>query len=138
MKNRIYIVGLWLALASCSNGLMREQRKINAELESYRSTDSQTSVSDVQECWKRDTLLVQLIDSVLVRSNDIKMGFLQVAMAKSEFGYQRGLRKPTVSGLVQPSLRRFGKYTMDGVGNYDTQFFTQSHPGSKSASPSFA
>jgi outer membrane protein TolC len=81
-------------------------------------------VSDVQECWKRDTLLVQLIDSVLVRSNDIKMGFLQVAMAKSEFGYQRGLRKPTVSGLVQPSLRRFGKYTMDGVGNYDTQFST--------------
>ncbi|MHA8079385.1 TolC family protein [Aquirufa antheringensis] len=124
MKNRIYFVGLWLVLASCTNGLIREQRKISAELDSYRSEKEQSSVSGVQECWKRDSLLVQLIDSVLVRSNDIKQGFLQVAMAKSEFGYQRGLRKPTVSGLVQPSLRRFGKYTMDGVGNYDTQFST--------------
>ncbi len=124
MKNRIYFVGLWLVLASCTNGLMREQRQISAELDTYRSDKEQSSVSGVQECWKRDSLLVQLIDSVLVRSNDIKQGFLQVGMAKSEFGYQRGLRKPTVSGLVQPSLRRFGKYTMDGVGNYDTQFST--------------
>ncbi|MFZ9159329.1 MAG: TolC family protein, partial [Aquirufa sp.] len=38
--------------------------------------------------------------------------------------YQRGLLKPTVNGIIQPSLRRFGKYTMDGVGNYDTQFST--------------
>jgi len=43
-------------------------------------------------------------------------------MARADFAYQRGLQKPVVSGLIQPSLRKFGKYTMDGVGNYDTQF----------------
>ena len=68
--------------------------------------------------------LVQLIDSVLVRSNDIKIGFLDIAASRADFMYQRGLRKPTVSGIIQPSLRRFGKYTMDGVGNFDTQFST--------------
>ena len=71
-----------------------------------------------------DTLLLQLIDSVLIRSNDIKIGFLEVAMLKADFGYQRGLRKPVVNGIIQPSMRRFGKYTMDAVGNYDTQFST--------------
>jgi outer membrane protein TolC len=45
-------------------------------------------------------------------------------MSKADFGYQRGLRKPIVNGLIQPSIRRFGKYTMDAVGNYDTQFST--------------
>jgi outer membrane protein TolC len=103
---------------------LKEQLKINAEIETYRVSKENPSVSDVQECWKRDTLLLQLIDSVLIRSNDIKIGFLEVAMQKADFGYQRGLRKPTVSGLIQPSLRRFGKYTMDAVGNYDTKFST--------------
>jgi outer membrane protein TolC len=124
MKNNY--IGLFIALifSSCTSGILREQIKINAEIETYRVSKENPSVSDVQECWKRDTLLLQLIDSVLIRSNDIKIGFLEVAMAKADFGFQRGLRKPVVSGIIQPSLRRFGKYTMDGVGNYDTQFST--------------
>jgi outer membrane protein, multidrug efflux system len=124
MKNSLVAFCVVLALGSCTSSLLKEQRKLQSELATYRSSEEDASVSDVQECWKRDTLLVQLIDSVLVRSNDIKIGFLQLAMAKADFGYQRGLMKPTVNGIFQPSLRRFGKYTMDGVGNYDTQFST--------------
>jgi outer membrane protein TolC len=95
---------------------------VDADLETYRQANEGNSVSDIQACWKRDSLLVKLIDSVLVRSNDIKIGFLQLAMAKADFGYQRGLLNPTVNGIIQPSLRRFGKYTMDGIGNFDTNF----------------
>ncbi|MEY2761496.1 MAG: hypothetical protein RLZZ96_1396, partial [Bacteroidota bacterium] len=124
MKNSLYALCLVFVLGSCTSGLVKEQYKLQAELGAYREPEEEKSVADVQECWKRDTLLVQLIDSVLVRSNDIKIGFLQLAMAKADFGYQRGLLKPTVNGIVQPSLRKFGKYTMDGVGNYDTQFST--------------
>ncbi len=124
MRNSVLAFFVVLALGSCTSSLLKEQRKLQSELATYRNSDEDVSVSDVQECWKRDTLLVQLIDSVLVRSNDIKIGFLQLAMAKADFGYQRGLMKPTVNGIVQPSMRRFGKYTMDGVGNYDTRFST--------------
>jgi outer membrane protein TolC len=95
---------------------------VNADLETYRQPNEQVSVSDVQACWKRDSLLVQLIDSVLVRSNDIKIGFLEMAASRADFMYQRGVRMPTVGGIVQPSVRRFGKYTMDGIGNFDTNF----------------
>jgi outer membrane protein TolC len=124
MKNRIWILILGLGLGSCQQAILRDQKRVDADLETYRQPNESTSVSDVQACWRRDSLLVQLIDSVLVRSNDIKIGFLQMALSRADFAYQRGLRKPTVAGVIQPSLKRFGKYSMDGVGNYDTQFST--------------
>ncbi len=114
---------LGLGIVSCQSNLS-VQNRVNADLDTYRQPNEQASVSDVQACWKRDSLLVQLIDSVLVRSNDIKIGFLEMAASRADFVYQRGLRMPTVGGVVQPSLRRFGKYTMDGVGNFDTKFST--------------
>ncbi|MFD3394851.1 TolC family protein [Aquirufa sp. OSTEICH-129V] len=123
MRNRFWIIVLGLGIVSCQSNLS-VQNRVNADLETYRQPNEQASVSDVQACWKRDSLLVQLIDSVLVRSNDIKIGFLEMAASRADFVYQRGLRMPTVGGVVQPSLRRFGKYTMDGVGNFDTKFST--------------
>ncbi len=123
MRNRFWILLLGLGIISCQSNLS-VQNRVNADLDTYRQPNEQASVSDVQACWKRDSLLVQLIDSVLVRSNDIKIGFLEMAASRADFVYQRGLRMPTVGGVVQPSLRRFGKYTMDGVGNFDTKFST--------------
>jgi outer membrane protein, multidrug efflux system len=123
MRNRFWIIVLGLGIVSCQSNLS-VQNRVNADLDTYRQPNEQASVSDVQACWKRDSLLVQLIDSVLVRSNDIKIGFLEMAASRADFVYQRGLRMPTVGGVVQPSLRRFGKYTMDGVGNFDTKFST--------------
>jgi outer membrane protein TolC len=123
MRNRFWIIIFGIGFISCQSNLS-VQNRVDADLETYRSVNEQTSVSDVQACWRRDSLLVQLIDSVLVRSNDIKIGFLDLAASRADFVYQRGLRKPMVSGIIQPSLKRFGKYTMDGVGNYDTQFST--------------
>ena len=110
-----------IGLASCQSNISIQNR-VNADLETYRQPNEQVSVSDVQACWKRDSLLVQLIDSVLVRSNDIKIGFLEMAASRADFMFQRGVRMPTVGGVVQPSVRRFGKYTMDGIGNFDTNF----------------
>jgi outer membrane protein TolC len=112
---------LVFGISACQTNL-RFQNRVDADLVNYRQNSEQASVSDVQACWKRDSLLVQLIDSVLVRSNDIKIGFLEMAMSRADFAYQRGLRKPVAAGVIQPSLKRFGKYTMDGVGNFDTQF----------------
>jgi outer membrane protein TolC len=123
MKNRFWILLLGLGFVSCQSNLSIQNR-VDADLETYRQPNEESSVSDVQACWKRDSLLVELIDSVLVRSNDIKIGFLEMAASRADFVYQRGLRMPTVGGIVQPSLRRFGKYTMDGVGNFDTKFST--------------
>lgn len=121
MKNRFWILLVGMGIFSCQSNLS-VQNRVDADLETYRQSNEQSSVSDVQACWKRDSLLVELIDSVLVRSNDIKIGFLEMAASRADFVYQRGLLAPVVSGIIQPSARRFGKYTMDGIGNFDTNF----------------
>jgi outer membrane protein TolC len=113
---------LMMGLGACQQSLWKNQIKIDQELEAYRKDFQGESVADVQACWKKDTLLIQLVDSVLLRSMDIKRGFLDIQMVRSQFEFTRGLRKPVVSGIVQPSLRKFGQYTSDGVGNFDTQF----------------
>ena len=122
MKNNFLILLMGMSFFSCQRALLNEQKRIDADLESFRSSGQTTSVSDIQACWKRDTLLLNLIDSVLANSNDIKIGFLDLAISRADFVNQRGMRKPMVSGIIQPSLRRFGKYTMDGIGNFDTNF----------------
>lgn len=111
-----------MGLGACQQSLWKNQLKIDQELDAYRSDFQGESVADVQACWKKDTLLIQLIDSVLLRSMDIKRGFLDIQMVRSQYEFTRGLRKPIVAGMVQPSLRKFGQYTSDGVGNFDTQF----------------
>jgi outer membrane protein TolC len=121
MRNSLWIILLGLGIVSCQSN-WSVQNRANADLDTYRQSNEQASVSNLKACWKRDSLLVELIDSVLVRSNDIKIGFLEMAASRADFVYQRGLRMPTVNGIVQPSLRRFGKYTMDGIGNFDTNF----------------
>lgn len=121
MKNRFWILLVGMGIFSCQSNLS-VQNRVDADLETFRQSNEQSSVSDVQACWKRDSLLVELIDSVLVRSNDIKIGFLEMAASRADFVYQRGLLAPVVSGIIQPSARRFGKYTMDGIGNFDTNF----------------
>ncbi|RXK50909.1 TolC family protein [Aquirufa rosea] len=122
MRLVVIISILSMSLLSCQQAIFRDARKVDAELDSYRLRDAGQSVTSVEACWKKDSLLVQLIDSVLVRSNDIKIGFLNLAMSRAQYTFDRGAMKPTVAGVVQPSLRRFSKYSMDGVGNFDTQF----------------
>ena len=113
-----------MTLGACQPSIWKNQIKIDQELEAYQKEFQDESVADVQACWTKDTLLIQLIDSVLIRSMDIKRGFLDIQMVRSQYEFFRGLRKPIVSGIVQPSLRKFGYYTSDGVGNFDTQFST--------------
>ncbi len=100
MKNKYWGLLFVFALVSCQKAILRDQKRIDLDLSSYKQANDQTSVSDVQACWKRDSLLVQLIDSVLVRSNDIKIGFLDMAMSRADFANQRGLRKPMAAGVI--------------------------------------
>jgi hypothetical protein len=60
MRNSVLAFFVVLALGSCTSSLLKEQRKLQSELATYRNSDEDASVSDVQECWKRDTLLVYI------------------------------------------------------------------------------
>jgi hypothetical protein len=68
--------------------------------------------------------LKALIDTALVNAFDIKDALARVEMARAGVRLNTGLDKPTVDGLLSLGQRKFGDFTIDGVGNYDTKFST--------------
>lgn len=75
--------------------------------------------------WKSvftDSRLSALIDTALANNPDLKIAVQRIEMARSGLMITQGALLPNVSGEVSGGGRKFGDYTMDGVGNYDTNF----------------
>ncbi|TXK33765.1 efflux transporter outer membrane subunit [Pontibacter qinzhouensis] len=83
-------------------------------------TDS-TSLSDLT--WReffKDPALIALIDTALYRNPDMLAAAQQIEIARANVQMAQGALLPQVSGVGAVGAERFGKYTMTGVGNYDT------------------
>ena len=68
----------------------------------------------------RDANLVSLIDTALTRNPDIQIAMQRISVARANVEYAKGLLLPSVNAVASAGVDRFGKYTMTGVGNYDT------------------
>lgn len=69
-----------------------------------------------------DNALNNLIDSVLKNNFDLSIALQRIEMSRSQVRFAKGLSLPFVAGVTNTGQRRFGKYTMDGIGNFDTNF----------------
>jgi outer membrane protein, multidrug efflux system len=67
-----------------------------------------------------DPLLVALLDTTLKNNPDLLMAAQHLERASAEVQFAKGLRLPVGQGGGAASLRRFGRYTMDGAGNAGT------------------
>lgn len=88
-------------------------------------TDSIKKTNRVPEHWQtffEDSVLVQLIDSALINNQDMQITFQKVQRARSGVQFTKGIRLPELGLNLGTGVRRFGDYTIDGVGNYDTKF----------------
>jgi NodT family efflux transporter outer membrane factor (OMF) lipoprotein len=66
--------------------------------------------------------LTRLIDSALKNNFDLKIAIQKIELAHSGIQFNKGIRLPDLALNTSISQRKFGDYTMDGVGNYDTKF----------------
>ncbi|HRH33556.1 MAG TPA: efflux transporter outer membrane subunit [Catalimonadaceae bacterium] len=74
--------------------------------------------------WKtffEDSQLVALVNEVLVKNFDLNMAMQRLEMVRSEVVFTNGIRLPDLNAGIGAGVRRFGEYTMDGVGNFDTR-----------------
>jgi len=81
------------------------------------------SASISQQPWNtffQDTCLVNLIDKALQDNFQMKKMWQQISIAQATVRVARGGLLPEVSGNAGAFKRKFGTYTMDGVGNDDT------------------
>jgi NodT family efflux transporter outer membrane factor (OMF) lipoprotein len=83
------------------------------------------STNNAMLSWREyftDSLLISYIDLSLKNNLDLKMALQRVSMAGANLSISKGALLPTLSAVTTAGQQRFGEYTMDGVGNFDTNF----------------
>ncbi len=89
--------------------------------ETFIGSADTTSIGNIP--WReffRDPMLVRLIDTALQRNLDLKMAVQRVEIAQAGLRFSRGAFLPSLNAVATAGVDKFGDYTMNGVGNYDT------------------
>ncbi|GAB3313634.1 TolC family protein [Larkinella ripae] len=84
------------------------------------SSDSTTIGSLNWKAFFSDPDLENLIDTALARNPDLQIATQRIELARANFEYTRGALVPSVNAVAAAGVDRFGRYTLNGVGNYDT------------------
>jgi multidrug efflux system outer membrane protein len=111
-----------LVVSSCKLAQPAQQAHIRTP-ETFAGQQDTTGIGNLP--WKTfftDQNLVALIDTAIQNNLDLKMAVQRMEMAQSNVSIARAALLPIVDVEVSGGGRKFGDYTMDGVGNYDTNF----------------
>lgn len=68
----------------------------------------------------QDRDLRSFIDSAMQYNTDLQIAWQRIVKAEARLMARRGMLGPNVSAVVSASADRYGDYTMNGVGNFDT------------------
>jgi NodT family efflux transporter outer membrane factor (OMF) lipoprotein len=88
--------------------------------------------------WKnyyKDSLLLALIDTALARNLDIKVAEQNLYAAQASLKAASGRLWPSLNFAAGAGLTRFGRQTIDGVGNYDVNFSPNISPDQRIPNP---
>ncbi len=73
--------------------------------------------------WRKffaDQYLTNLIDTALRNNPDLLIATQRIESSRAEFFVRRGALLPSLDAVASAGADRFGNYTMNGVGNFDT------------------
>nr|WP_295930948.1 efflux transporter outer membrane subunit [uncultured Dyadobacter sp.] len=119
----LLLAALLLSVSGCKLTQPVEQHTRIKTPETFAGKTDSAGIGSIQ--WKTfftDRHLVALIDTTLQNNLDLKMAVQRIEMARAGITAAHGALLPTISGDISGGGRKFGDYTMDGVGNYDTNF----------------
>lgn len=91
--------------------------------ENYSEKNDSTNLAELK--WQNffeDENLKALIDIGLKNNLDLLKLSQRMEAANAAYRFQKNLLLPSVDAFVNVGQTKFGKYTMDGVGNFDTNF----------------
>ncbi|MBC3785631.1 TolC family protein [Spirosoma utsteinense] len=84
------------------------------------SSDSLGIASKNWRSFFGDPKLVQLIDTALAGNLDLRIATQRIEQARASYAYSRGFLAPQVNAVASAGVDRFGRNTLNGVGNFDT------------------
>lgn len=108
-------------LASCS--VTTPVLKQDLELPSSYHTSSVDSVHAKLQPWKvfyQDTCLASLLHHAVRNNFSSRLALARLEVAGANYAYATGALLPKVDVVAKGSAERFGEYTMNGIGNDDT------------------
>ncbi|MCK6648277.1 MAG: efflux transporter outer membrane subunit [Bacteroidia bacterium] len=124
-KHKInFLVAITMVLALGCKTTQYDTTAVNEKLPKKFDTNTDSASTTIAK-WKDvffDPHLVALIDTALKNNYDLRIALQKVEFAKAGLKYNKGIRLPELGINMAAGERKFGSYTMDGVGNYDTQF----------------
>jgi outer membrane protein, multidrug efflux system len=112
-----------LALSSC---VIKPPAVVVAKKQmpaSFGNATSSDTISIAATPWKtffNDKPLADLIEKALLYNPDLKIATQRIAISRTQVMTAKAALLPSVQAGVSFGLDRFGKYTMNGVGNFDT------------------
>lgn len=132
----IYLFACLVFLAGCKIEQNLPQNKPLAIPQKFSiKTDSgNTQLSSMQDFFA-DPALMALIDTALKNNFDLQIALQNIEMARAGVRFTQGIDRPDLSAAISTGARKFGNYTIDGVGNYDTGFSTNLDNRQKLPSP---
>nr|WP_245327710.1 efflux transporter outer membrane subunit [Hymenobacter fodinae] len=117
------LTGLALA-TSCRVAEPTQQPAATAMPGRFPTTAATTDSASVAMLpWREffgDKNLVGLIDTALQANPDLRTAIQRIEIARANLQVQRGALLPTVNGVASAGVEKFGDYTLNGIGNYDT------------------
>ncbi|MFN4082679.1 MAG: TolC family protein [Bacteroidia bacterium] len=122
MRSIYFLNLIVLLLGSCA---IPKENSLNQQIqlpESYylNSNDTlQVPLKTWREYFK-DPYLQNLIDSAISNNIELQIINQRLYAARAEYIMNRNYMYPSVNTFVSSGLTRFGDYTIDGVGNFDT------------------
>ena len=130
LRTNFFVMMLALGLAACKIPSIPESQKV-ALPSNFMADTTQTGKSLAYSSWEQffpDTLLQKYIRIALQQNPDFLIALQQVKVAKAHLHGQKFWFLPAIQGMAGAGVRRYGKYTIDGVGNFDTNFSPNIEP----------
>jgi NodT family efflux transporter outer membrane factor (OMF) lipoprotein len=122
LKHKICVIVFLLIIGSCKQEEEIQSTKRSSIPKKYISESDSTSTKVVK--WKElffDQNLITLIDSALKNNFDLQLALQKVEMAKAGVKLNKTNALPEFNLATSAGVRKYGEYTMDGVGNFDTR-----------------
>src|SRR5690554_5244272 len=118
----IYLVGSWIILTGCKASLTSFDNQ-SLDLPTTYTVGNDSTVNLATVNWKsffEDKQLQALIEIALENNQEVQKTLERIRIAHANLKMARVGALPDINATAGGNVRRFGDYTMDGVGNADT------------------
>ena len=114
----VYSVPLFQAFVAPKQTSVQQPLALPEKFEGTAGNAAQENISPA--LFFKDDVLRGLIDTAIRNNLDLQNALQNILIARANLLASKGMMLPTLDGFVSAAADKYGKYTMTGVGNFDT------------------